>query len=75
MNQMNWILKFATNTIFAWVISWAFFIVTLPFVVKQVGKVAGVSLNYGISWIVMIVAIYILQKLNPSKSSQDQHAA
>lgn len=71
---MNWLLKFATNTFFAWVLSWAIFIITLPFVVKRVGKVAGVSLNYGISWIVMIVAIYVLQKLNPSKSNQDPSA-
>jgi hypothetical protein len=69
---MNWILKFATNTFFAWVLSWAIFIVTLPFVVQQVGKVKGVGLNYGISWIVMIVLVYILQKLNPSDANPKQ---
>jgi hypothetical protein len=64
---MNWLLKVAANTFFAYIISWVYFIFSLPFVVKQVGKVRGVGLNYGISWIVMLVVLYVLQKVNPSK--------
>lgn len=70
---MNSILHFATNTFLAWVISWAFFLVTLPYVVKYTGKVAGIGINYGISWIVMLIGIYVLQQFNqPSKDKSDQ---
>jgi hypothetical protein len=59
------LLGLASYALIAYVISWVYFFVTLPLVVRLVGgnKTAGVALNYGISWALMLAVLYALQKL------------
>lgn len=60
---MSWNLaELSTNVLVAYVISWTYFFITLPFFTKLFGKILGGSINYGISWGVMLFAIYFLEK-------------
>jgi hypothetical protein len=59
------IVTMSTYTLIGLVLSWIYFFITLPYFIRLVGKIQGPTLNYGISWILMICIIYILQKLNP----------
>ena len=55
--------KLSINTIIAYIISWGYFLITLPYIKNIMGNVRGTTINYFISWSIMIVAIYFLQKI------------
>jgi hypothetical protein len=64
MFEINW-KKFTVNVIIGYVISWAYFFITLPLFYLVLGKVTGTILNYGISWLVWLGATYYLHKYYP----------
>jgi hypothetical protein len=48
-----------------YVISWGYFFITLPLFMKIFGKINGSLVNYGMSWIVWVVATYIIHQIIP----------
>lgn len=63
MNYID-IKKLSVNTIIAYVISWGYFFLSLPFMTKLVGIARATTLNYLISWGIMISIIYVLQTIH-----------
>jgi hypothetical protein len=62
---MGWNLaELSTHAIVSYIISWSYFFITLPLFTKFFGKVLGSSINYGISWGILLIAIYFLEKWN-----------
>lgn len=59
------ILTMSTYALIGFILSWVYFFISLPLVVRIFGKVKGATINYGISWVVMVAVIYVLQKLKP----------
>jgi hypothetical protein len=59
------ILRLSSYALIGYIVSWMYFFISLPFIVQIFGKIKGSAINYGISWIIMIVIVYILQKLKP----------
>lgn len=56
-------IQLSTFAIVSYIISWLYFFSTLPFFITVFGKVKGSAINYGISWLVMILVVYFMQKL------------
>jgi hypothetical protein len=60
---MEWdIQKLIAYLGIAYVVSWAFFFVTLPLFIYFFGKVKGGAITYGVSWIVMIGVGWVLKQ-------------
>ncbi len=78
---MEWSIKgLLANVGISYVISWAFFFITLPLFVSFFGKVTGTALTYGVSWGIMLLVIYIFEKTNVDKKflalfSKNQHTS
>jgi hypothetical protein len=51
------------NALIGYVISWLYFFMALPIFQTLFGKVKGTAVNYGVSWIVWIIAIHALTVL------------
>ncbi len=73
---MAW-LGVAVNAILAYIISWGYFFFTLPLIVKLTkgNKTVAVAINYGISWVLMLVVLYALQKLKGFNDKTNTDAA
>ena len=54
------------NVVIGYVVSWIGFLLLLPIFIGIFGKITGPILNYGLSWIVWLIAAYYLHKLNPN---------
>jgi hypothetical protein len=54
------IKKLSLNTIIAYGASWLYFFISLPIIKKIFGTITGTTLNYLISWVIMLIVIYIL---------------
>lgn len=63
MNYID-IKKLSINTIIAYVISWGYFFLSLPFMRKHIGIARAATVNYFISWGLMISIIYVLQTVH-----------
>lgn len=61
--------KLTINALIAYIASWGYFFISLQLVTRIFGKAKGTALNYGISWIVMIIVLFILGKLNPGPAA------
>lgn len=48
------------NALIGYVISWLYFFMALPVFQTLFGKTRGTAVNYGVSWIVWIVATHAL---------------
>jgi hypothetical protein len=59
---MSWRLALAYG------ISWLYFFFTVSIIVSIFGKINGVLINYGISWVIMIILIYAF---NPSQKLKE----
>lgn len=55
------IKSLSINTVIAYAISWTYFFISLPFITKAFGVIQGTTVNYIISWGIMLIAIYVLQ--------------
>ena len=60
--QFIW-ATFSWQILIAYGISWLYFFFTVRIFTSIFGNIFGTVLNYGISWIVMIIAVFALQKL------------
>ena len=57
--------KFTVNVVIGYVVSWVYFLVSLPLLRKVFGSVNGVFAAYLTSWLVWVVAAYSLHSVNP----------
>jgi hypothetical protein len=67
--QINWI-ALSWDILLGYVISWLYFFFTVRIFTSLFGNINGTLLNYGISWVLMIAAVYILQKLKSANMKQ-----
>ncbi len=56
--------RLGLGVILGYAISWVYFFLSLPLLMKIMGKVNGTIINYGISWLVWIVVSYIIHSSN-----------
>ena len=54
------IKNLSKNTIIAYGISWLYFFISLPLITKIFGVAKGATINYLISWGIMLVVIDLL---------------
>lgn len=66
--QFSW-ATLSWHILIAYGISWLYFFFTVRIFTGLFGNIFGTALNYGISWILMIAAVYSLQKLKTVHSS------
>jgi hypothetical protein len=57
--------QFTINIVIGYLISWAYFFITLPLFIILLGKFNGSIINYGLSWLLWIGVTYYLHKKNP----------
>lgn len=57
--------KLTVNVLIGYTLSWIYFLGTLLYFQKIFGKMKGLSINFGLSWIVWFIISYSLHKLNP----------
>ena len=55
------IIKFSAFAFTGWLLSWVLFFIMFPFMVRVFGKVNGAAINYGFSWISMLLIIVGLE--------------
>jgi hypothetical protein len=53
------------NSIIGYVLIWVYFFITLNTFQKVFGKINGTVINYIASWLVLIIIVFILNKINP----------
>jgi hypothetical protein len=62
--DLNW-SRLGLGVILGYAISWVYFFLTLPFLMKLLGKINGTIINYGLSWLVWIVVTYATHSTAP----------
>lgn len=62
--EIDW-SQLGIGFIFGYAISWGYFFITLPLFIKLLGKINGPLINYGISWIVWIIATFVIHQAIP----------
>ena len=66
--EISW-ATLSWHVLIAYGLSWLYFFSTLHIFTRVFGNIIGSVLNYGISWILLIVVVFALQKLNSIQSS------
>ena len=61
--EIDW-TELTISVILGYAISWVYFFLTLPIMMKIFGKINGAIINYGVSWIVWIVTSYVIKVYN-----------
>lgn len=69
MIKMNW-LTLSSHAILGFIASWVYLVFTTPYAIHVLGKANGIAVNYGISWILMLGIVYILQKLKRENTKE-----
>ena len=64
--------KILTTSIFAYIISWTYFLVTLPVYIRIFGKVNGTIINYFISWGILLFTFSIIHRFWPDAVADDR---
>ncbi len=64
LKDIDW-SRYTFNVIGGYVISWLYFFMTLSFFTNTFGKIKGGAINYGMSWLVWLGAIYLLNTYHP----------
>jgi len=60
-SKYNNIIKYSEYAFTGWFLSWILFFIMLPFMIRLFGKVKGAAVNYGFSWISMVIIILGLE--------------
>ena len=60
-NKYDELIKYSAYAFTGWLLSWVLFLVILPFMIRNYGKIRGTSLNYVFSWVSMIAIILGLE--------------
>jgi hypothetical protein len=55
------LIEYSEYAFTGWILSWILFFIMLPFMIHFFGKVKGAVVNYGFSWISMIIIIVGLE--------------
>jgi hypothetical protein len=55
------LIKLSAFAFTGWALSWILFFVLLPLMVSLFGKAKGAAVNYGLSWVSMVVIIIVLE--------------
>jgi hypothetical protein len=50
--------KLGLGIILGYAVSWVYFFLTLPILMKLLGKINGTIINYGLSWLIWILVTY-----------------
>ena len=61
--------KHIVNLVIGYIISWTYYILTLPFFVSKIGKISGATINYFISWGLLLVVFFILSIIDPETTT------
>jgi hypothetical protein len=64
LSSLDW-KNLTENAIIGYILSWIFFFITLNTFQKVFGKINGTVINYSASYLVWVIIIYILNKINP----------
>ncbi len=64
INIIDW-KNLTINGIIGYVLAWMYFFITLNTFQKVFGKINGTVINYSTSYLVWVIIIYILNKINP----------
>lgn len=59
VSNIDW-SKLGLGIILGYAISWVYFFLTLPILIKLLGKINGTIINYGLSWLLWIIVTYII---------------
>lgn len=62
--SLNRVIELSTYTIIGWIVSWIVFFLVYPIMLALFGKVQASVISYGISWIAMILVIFILEYID-----------
>jgi hypothetical protein len=60
-SKYNNIIKYSEYAFTGWFLSWILFFIMLPFMIRLFGKMKGAAVNYGFSWISMVIIILGLE--------------
>ena len=55
------LIEYSEYAFTGWFLSWILFFVMFPFMIRLFGKVKGAVINYGFSWISMVIIILGLE--------------
>jgi hypothetical protein len=55
------LIEYSEYAFTGWAISWILFFIMLPFMIHFFGKIKGAVVNYGFSWISMVIIILGLE--------------
>jgi hypothetical protein len=55
------LIEYSEYAFTGWILSWILFFIMLPFMFRFFGKVKGGLLNYGFSWVSMVIIILGLE--------------
>lgn len=55
------LIEYSEYAFTGWALSWILFFIMLPFMIHFFGKVKGAVVNYGFSWMSMIIIIIGLE--------------
>lgn len=61
--------KHIVNLVIGYIISWGYYILTLPFFASKFGKISGPTINYFVSWGLLLVIFYILSIVDPETTT------
>ena len=55
------LIEYSEYAFTGWFLSWILFFIMLPFMIHLFGKMKGAAVNYGFSWISMVIIILGLE--------------
>ena len=59
------IAKLSINALIGYIVSWLVFLLTLPIFIRIFGRVKGATIDYIVSWGVLLGIMYILTVIYP----------
>ena len=62
--------KLGVNAVIGYMVSWAFFFLTLPVFTAVLGKAKGVFADYMVSWGLLLVVMYVLTVVHPEAGAE-----
>ncbi len=66
-DEIDW-AKLSLWFILGYLISWAYFFISLPLFIYWLGKINGSIINYGISWIIWMLITIAPEVINDKRS-------
>jgi hypothetical protein len=64
LSTIDW-KSLTVNAIIGYVLAWVYFFITLNTFQKVFGKINGAVINYSMSYLVWILVVFIISKINP----------